>query len=356
MRPNAPKMQLQDPAFDTLEYTLKRYMATKPALGFHAVSQEKAEQWQIEARRKLWELLGEPPADEVRVPLNPRYGEVRKLPGYRRQTVIFTTRPNLEAFAYILIPDDVKPLEQRPAILCLPGHGRGVDDLVGLNEDGTQRDHHDGYQHDFAVQCVQRGYVVLALEVLGFGRRRDPAACKSGAGSSSCQPAAGAALLLGETMAGWRTWDASCAFDLLESRPEVDGERLGLIGISGGGTVGLYTAALDKRVKAAVLSCSFCTFRDSIFSVSHCIDNYVPGVLRWFEMADIAALIAPRALFCENGNRDDIFPESGAREAYAAAKTAFSLLGAADRVELEINEGDHQFYGEGCFRRLAEWL
>src|SRR5262249_28652225 len=154
------------------------------------------------------------------------------------------------------------------------------------------------------------GYVVLALEMLGFGRRRDEAARKQGAGHSSCQTASGAALLLGETMPGWRTWDAACALDLLESRPEVDPSRLGLIGISGGGTVGLYTAALDQRVKAAVLSCSFCTFRDCIFSRSHCIDNYVPAMLRWFEMADVAGLIAPRYVFCENGSQDDIFPEA----------------------------------------------
>jgi dienelactone hydrolase len=231
-----------------------------------------------------------------------------------------------------------------------------VDDIVGLNPDGTQRDHHDGYQHDFAVQLVERGFVVLALEMLGFGHRRDDAARRSGPSQTSCQPAAGAALLLGETMAGWRVWDATCAIDLLESRPDVNSERLAIAGISGGGTVGLYAAALDKRIKVAILSCSFCTFRDSIFSISHCIDNYVPGMLRWFEMADVAAMIAPRGLFCENGNRDEIFPEGAARRAADQTRQAFVVLGASDRFKLEINEGDHQFYGKGAFERLGPWL
>ncbi len=341
---------------DSLDFSLARYKAVAPAQAFHATTAEAALQWQIDARKALWERIGGLPTDSTRVPLNPQYGKPVDRPGYTRTPLTFTTRPDLDAFAYLLVPDELKPLEQRAAILCLPGHGRGVDDLVGINDDGSQREHHDGYQHDFAVQCVERGFVVLALEMLGFGHRRDAAARAVAAGHSSCQPSAGAALMLGETMAGWRTWDACCALDLLESRPEVDPKKLGLIGISGGGTVGLYTAALDKRVQAAVLSCSFCTFRDSIFSVSHCIDNYVPGILKSFEMADIAALIAPRGLFCENGNQDDIFPEAGAREAFQVVEAAYKLFAAPNRAVLEINEGGHQFYGKHAFDALKDWL
>jgi hypothetical protein len=65
----------------------------------------------------------------------------------------------------------------------------------------------------------------LALEPLGFGHRRDPAARARGASASSCQPAAGAALLLGETMVGWRVWDALRAVDLMAARPEIDPGR-----------------------------------------------------------------------------------------------------------------------------------
>ena len=357
MRPNRKARGSDEAArLDSLVYSRSRYQEMKPGQSFRAATPDEALEWQKQARARLWELIGGLPSDATRVALNPRYGKPVRRPGYTRTPVTFTTRPDLDAFAYFLVPDGLKPLEQRPAILCLPGHGRGVDDIVGMNADGSERDHHDGYQHDFAVQCVERGYVVLALEMLGFGHRRDEAARTEGAGSSSCQPAAGAALLLGETMAGWRTWDASCALDLLQSRPEVDGGKLGLIGISGGGTVGLYTAALDRRVQAAVLSCSFCTYRDSIFSVSHCIDNYVPGMLRSFEMADVAAMIAPRGLFCENGSQDDIFPEAGAREAFQKVQASYTRFSPSDRAVLEVNEGGHQFYGNGAFEALRKWL
>jgi dienelactone hydrolase len=288
------------------------------------------------------------------VPLEVTLGEPVSKAGYSRRTVTFATRPGMSAFGYLLIPDNRKG--PGPAVLCVPGHGRGVDEIVGLGDDGKDRDHLDGYQHDFAVQCVQRGYVTLALEPLGFGHRRDPAACRRGPNASSCQPAAGAALLLGETLVGWRTWDAMRALDVLERHPEVDPRRMAMMGISGGGTITLYTAALDDRVKVAVLSGSFCTFKDSIFSLSHCIDNYVPGILHWFEMADLAGLIAPRFLFCESGTDDTIFPEAGVRAALGDAGRIYRAQAAADRIDHAFFPANHSFHGEAAFDKLREWL
>jgi dienelactone hydrolase len=290
------------------------------------------------------------------VPLEPEFGEPKPKAGYSRRTVTFATRQEMSAFGYLLVPDDRKHRPPGPAVLCVPGHGRGVDEIVGIADDGTDRDHWDGYQHDFAVQCVQQGYVTLALEPLGFGHRRDQATCKKGQSASSCQPAAGSALMLGETMAGWRTWDSIRALDLLAGRPEVDAARIAMMGISGGGTITLYTAALDERVKVAVLSGSFCTFRDSIYSLSHCIDNYVPGILNWFEMADLAGLVAPRYLFCESGTDDTIFPEAGVKAALEHAGRIYDSLSAADRIDHAFFHAGHSFDGQAAFARLRDWL
>jgi dienelactone hydrolase len=343
-----------DDRLDSLAYTLRRYGETPRRLPFEAKSAEQARAWQAGARAKLIELIG--PFPGGRVPLDPTFGDEVKGPGFTRRTVTFATRPGLAAFAHLLVPDDRKEGERRAAVLCIPGHGRGADDLVGLDAEGKPREHQEGYQHDYALQCVRHGYVTLALEPLGFGHRRDPAARKAGPEHSSCQPSAGAALLLGESMVGWRTWDAMRGLDLLAERPEVDPKRLAMMGISGGGTISLYAAAIDERVKAAVLSCSFCTFRDSIYSLSHCIDNYVPGLLRWFEMADLAALIAPRALFVENGADDPIFPAAGVAEALRDAARAYDALGAADRLGHETFPDGHVFHGVGAFKTLEEWL
>ena len=101
------------------------------------------------------------------------------------------------------------------------------------------------------------------------------------------------------------------------------------MGISGGGTITFTTAALDERVKAAVVSGAFCTYRDSIFSRSHCIDNYIPGILRWFETADLTGLIAPRYLFVEAGSQDNIFPRPGVEEALQNARKVYRNAGSA---------------------------
>jgi dienelactone hydrolase len=343
---------MPEPTLDSLEYSLRRYAHVRPKLAFDATTDDEVSLWKTRARARLIQLLGGLPAEGF--PLDPVVGEPIPRPGHTRREVTFTSRPGLRAFGYLLTPDDLDA--PAPAVLCLPGHGRGVDDIVGIDEEGNDRDHLDGYQHDFAVQCARRGYVVFALEQLGFGRRRDPAARARGASTSSCQPAAGAALLLGETMAGWRTWDAMRGLDYLQSRPEVDPARLAVMGISGGGTVSLLTAAVDDRVRAAVVSGYFCAYKDSILTLSHCIDNYIPGLLRWFECADLAGLIAPRALFVEHGTQDPIFPPPGVEAALAAARSIYATLGAPDRLAHASFDAGHQFDGTEAFKALARWM
>jgi dienelactone hydrolase len=340
---------LANDRLDSLQYCLTRYGALVPNLRFRS---QAVDEWRREAKAKLEELIG--PFPPRRVALEPKFSAVEQGDGYTRRTVTFTTRPDLAAFAYVLVPNQIKT--PAPAIICLPGHGRGVDEIAGIDENGQDREHLDGYQHDFAVQCARQGFVTLALEPLGFGRRRDGAARERGAAASSCQPAAGAALLLGESMVGWRVWDAWRAIDLLETLPDVDPKRVGMMGISGGGTVILYAAALDERVKAAVLSGSFCTFKDSIYSISHCIDNYVPGLLKWFEAADVASLIAPRYLFCEAGTEDPIFPQPGVTEAVRAVERTYSTLNAAGNFGHVFFKAGHSFDGVEAFKALRRWL
>jgi dienelactone hydrolase len=343
---------MSNAALDSLAYTNALYERVTPALAYPGGGRDRVASWKVTARAKLTELLGITPSEMV--PLQAEIGCPVEKTGYTRRAVTYNTRPGLTAFGYLLVPNGLKG--RAPAIVCIPGHGRGVDDLVGITEDGSERDRKDGYQHDFAIQCVERGFVTMAIEPIGFGHRRDPAARKAGPDASSCQPAAGAALMLGETMLGWRVWDAIRTLDFLETRPEVDPGRMAMIGISGGGTVALDAAALDERIKATVLSCSFCSFRDSIYTISHCIDNYVPGILRWFEVADIAGLIAPRALFAENGVLDPIFPESGVRAALKETERIYADQGVVGRVDHHLFEGGHVFNGIQAFPRLAEWL
>src|SRR5580704_7934466 len=239
-------------------------------------------------------------------------------------------------------------------MICLPGHGRGVDDIVGIDAQGRDRTDKPGYQHDFAIQVVEHGMAALAIEPLAFGCRRDPLTRKGGAGVSACQPSAGAALLLGQTMIGWRVYDVMRAIDWIETRPELDARRVGCMGISGGGTCTTFASALEPRIRVAMISGYLNTFRDSILSLSHCIDNYVPGILNWAEMYDVAGLIAPRPVFIESGTKDKSFPIASSVASFERLKKVYEVFGAGEAAEQEVFEGPHSFWGQRGLPFLAK--
>ena len=337
---------LADRQLDSRDFCLSEYDRITPAMTFAARDQAAARRWQRAARRKVAELVGGLPAR--RVELRPEVLETRDLGSYTRERVVFQTRENLSAVGYLLLPKDrPRPL---PVVIALPGHGRGVDDIVGIEADGSQRAARGtGYARDYALQCVEQGYATFALEQLAFGARRDEAARRAGPNEYSCRPAACAALLFGQTMVGWRVWDAMRAIDYVATRQEIDATRVATLGASGGGTIALFTAALDERVKAAVVSAYFNTFRDSIVAISHCPDNYVPGMLRQMEMYDLAGLVAPRPLFVESGERDRIFPIAGFRTALEKAQRIYQVFGVPAKLGHEIHDGAHEFRGTKAF-------
>lgn len=344
---------LAERQLDSQQFCLSVYDSITPSLAFAARDETSARRWQRAAREKIVELLGGIPAR--RVPLDPEVLEAADLGTYTRERVVFQTRENLSAVGYLLLPKDrPRPL---PVVVCFPGHGRGVADIVGIGDDGAPRAARGaGYAKEYAVQCAERGYAAFALEQLAFGARRDAAARKAGPAESSCRPAACAALLFGQTMVGWRVWDAMRAIDYVSTRHEIDERRVATLGASGGGTTSLFTAALDPRVRVGVVSAYFNTFRDSIVSISHCPDNYVPGLLQAMEMHDVAGLVAPRALFVESGRRDRIFPIQGFETAVGKARQIYAAFGAPERFGHEIHDGAHEFSGAAAFRFLEEQL
>jgi dienelactone hydrolase len=311
-------------------------------LTFRAQTRKHAEAWQKKLRGKLIELLGPFPVSSPS--LNSQTLEVREFPGYRREKFVFESSPGLNVLGYLLTPLAAKP--PYAAVVCVPGHGRGVDDIIGVDDQGRDRTDRDGYQHDFAIQATAHGMAAVAIEPIAFGCRRDPLTRKKGLKTSACQPVAGAALLLGQTMIGWRVHDVMRTIDWIATRKELDATRVGCMGISGGGTCTLFSAALEPRIRAAMVSGYLNTFRDSVFSLSHCIDNYVPGILNWAEMYDIAGLIAPRPLFAESGERDDIFPIEASRSSFARVKKVYEVFDAGDLADHETFDDAHSFYGK----------
>jgi hypothetical protein len=128
------------------------------------------------------------------------------------------------------------------------------------------------------------------------------------------------------------------------------------MGISGGGTVTMFSAALDERIRTALVSGYLNTFRDSIGSLAHCADNYVPGILNWADMHDVAGLIAPRPLFVESGEKDNIFPIRASIESFNEVRKIYNVFGVPDLIEQEVFADEHVFWGKRGIPFLARHL
>jgi hypothetical protein len=343
---------LEDRRFDPVAHALDLYAAAPRQLRFAARSRPEAETWQKTLRSKLTELVGGFP--KTRSPLRPITLETRRFPGYSREKIVFDSQPGVSVLAYLLLPGKVR--QPAACMICVPGHGRGVDDIVGVDDQGNDRTDKAGYQHDFAIQVAEAGMAAMALEPMGFGCRRDPINARVGLSRKACDPVAGGALLVGQTMIGWRVWDVMRTIDYLATRPEIDQNRIGCMGISGGGTVTVFSTALEPRIRAALVSGYLNTFRDSIGSLAHCSDNYVPGMLNWAEMHDLAGLIAPRPLFVESGERDNIFPIRASIESFTEVRKVYEVFGATDRIEHEVFPDEHAFWGKRGIPFLARHL
>jgi hypothetical protein len=294
-------------------------------------------------RRALDKVVGGP-LGWRKAPLDPLVVKSDSLEGYKREWVVFGTREGMRGGGWLLTPN--KP--NGAAVVALPGHGIGADAVAGVRD--------EAYQSKFGVQCVERGWTTLVLEQVSFGKRRDSRAEKVGGGASSCVRDSMAALMLGETITGWRVFDALRAVDFLAECPGVDPKRIATLGISGGGLTSLFAAALDPRIAACGVSGYFNTFAGSVLAVDHCVDNFVPGLLAVCEMPDMAALVAPRALFVESGDRDPIFPLPTFREAEEVARRIYAHAGASGQFGSDVFAGDHVFHGKALLPFLARAL
>ncbi len=270
---------------------------------------------------------------------------------YLRLRVEISTLHQLRMPVYLLIPKN-RGGKKLPAILALHGHGYGSKEAVGLNPDGSQRQD-QGYHKQFAVELVEKGVVVIAPEIIGFGDRKLQS--DQGVGSptdNSCYMIASQLLLLGKTLAGLRVQECRRVIDYLQTIDEVDGEKIGCFGISGGGLLASFTSILDDRIKATVVSGYTSTFKGSIMDRRHCLDNYVPGILKYTEMPDLIGLIAPRALFIEAGTTDHLFPLKDSLAAIEKLVKTYRTLDAEESFASHVFEGGHEISGEESF----EWL
>lgn len=355
---------LSDFQLGTVPGLLRWYDQTPRRLAFRASTPAEALAWQAELRETLARLLGGFPAE--RCHLDPHLIETVEEERYTRQLVVFQSLPGEYVPCYVLIPRDAARHAARDmaapyrTVIALHGHGSaGARHVVGLPASALEAEHGRAANYDYARQLALRGFLVFAPTMRGFGERMEPPPLRNVLEekyASSCEAAGYDALLCGQTLLGLRAWDNMRLIDYIEARDEPRTRGLACVGLSGGGSATIYTAALEPRITCAVISCAFNPYRDSILPLSHCACNYVPGIVQYAEIADIAGLIAPRPVLIEAGTQDPSFPVAGTRRAVGDLRRIYERFGAAQSVETDIFEGGHRWSGAKAYGWLDQEL
>jgi dienelactone hydrolase len=286
--------------------------------------------------KTMWEIMG--PFDE-KTPLNARITSTVLKDGYKVENLIYESLPGFYVTASLFIPDNIS--KPAPAILFCSGHSTGAYRL-------------QSYQLPL-LNLVKKGFVVLAIDPVGQGERLqyyDPDAGKSLIGGSTHEHSypAPQVSLTGRSVARYFAWDGIRGIDYLVSREEVDSERIGVHGLSGGGTQAAYISALDDRVKASAPSGYITSYKRLLESigVQDGEQNLYHGLLKGIDHFDYIAVRAPKPTLLMATTRD-FFSIQGTRETYKELKKVYEIFGMPDNIE--ITEDDH---GHGYTKNIRE--
>ncbi len=310
-----------------------------PELGFKN-SGLPFEEWREKALGKLKELLGPTPEP---VDLRPSVESEEDLGDVVRRRVILHTD------AYTLLPCWVTVPKDRggrvPAILCSHGHGPfGKNSVAGIRNSPEAEADIKGSNYDFGLQMAREGFVTLAPDLRGFGERRDPFDPIPNRDLCNVNFIKGA--LFGVYPMTLNIFDLGRCIDYLQTTDEVDGDRIGMMGLSQGGTMTTFTTAVEPRIKACDIIGYVNPF--SAFAVhdgNFCGSQIVPGIYKYFDTFDIAGLIAPRPCLLEMGRADACFSFGELYRGYEETRFIYESAGAADRIDADVHDGGHAYSG-----------
>ena len=306
-------------------------------------SQTQLQELQAHVRRTLTEGIG---AFPERTPLNARTIGTISRADYVIEKIVYESRPKFFVTANLYRPHSSP--ERRPAVVHDCGHyqsGKAAPDYQSA-----------------CIGLVKKGIVALIFDPVGQGERwmyRDDQG-EPMEGSAEHNLAGKPAFLVGVTLTNYRMWDIMRAFDYLESRPEVDGARMGLLGHSGGGMMTLLTTPLEKRVRAAMSCCAVTSFYHKFLGLLDAdAEQIVPGIYpNGVDHPELIASVAPRAFLIGAVLRDFV-PLEGTRRTYAETKPLFELAGVADHLALVESDDVHRLnrsLREACYAWMLKHL
>ncbi len=313
-------------------------------------------QWQKDARAKLRDLLGLDLLEKC--DFDYLKEEVTETEEYTQIRFSFQSEPGYYVPAYIRIPKNYEG-KLKPMI-CLQGHSKGMHISLGIPKFPGDEESINGGDRNFATSALANGYcpVIMEQRFMGEcgGTDKGPS-CHTG-WDIEYKMSVLSSLALGIPAIGLRVWDVSRMIDVLAENfgDILDMDNVYCMGNSGGGTATFYAACVDERIKACMPSCAICTYRHSIIGLKHCPCNYIQGVARYFDMGDLAGLIAPRKLVAVSGQLDHGFPIEGAAECMDIAKKLYTYAGCPENVTHVVGELGHRFYAEKGYKAFNEMV
>ncbi len=285
----------------------------------------KAADWPAErARRKAIYLdrMGLTPYLQApRTPLNVRVTGTLERKGYRIEKLMFESLPRLYVTANLYVPSSLK--RPAPAVVYFCGHSP------------TQKIHYQSHPRRWA----QLGFVTLIVDTVQLGEIR-------GEHHGTYSQGRFHWISRGYSPAGVECWNGIRALDLLAQRPDVDTERMGITGISGGGAVSWWVGAADERAKIVAPVCGTGTMRSHVSERTvdgHCDCMFHINPDGW-DLADVGALIAPRPLLIASADRDSIYKIDAAQETYEKLHRLYRLLRAGSQIQFIPTPGHHSYH------------
>ena len=325
----------------------------EPLLSFKGETEDNWTAWRKTALAKFLELLGPFP---TKVPLNAEVAYSVEDGDLIRERVVFDTEEAMSVPCQVLRPRDMNPDKSNPAIVCSHGHGPfGKDTVAGVRSSGEHIANIRDLNYNYGEQMAQAGFLTICPDLRVFGERLETPHPFPGRDPCNVNFVQGAAL--GVYTLTLNIWDMKRCIDYLETRPEVDPNRIGMMGLSQGGTMTTFTAAVEPRIKAADIIGYVNPWREFGYKrANFCGSQIVPGVYRYFDTDDIAGLIAPRPLLLEMGIYDSCFYIQDMLQGYEGVRHIYEAAGSPDKLWADVHPGPHAFAANKAFEFFRTYL
>ena len=325
----------------TLENYLSIVKKHVPTHRFAGSTKSDWEKWKTELLPVVREALGKMPE---KVPLNAEILTEWKGDGLIKQRIIFDVEENLSAVALVFRPEDSEG--RLPGILACHGHGEfGKDPVMGNGSSPELQASIDAHNYDYGFQMAQAGYAVIAIDWRGFGQRdehKKPSFNLQGTNRDMCNIYYLLSTLLGQTTLGLDVHDGKCALDYFCGLDFVDPDRIGVMGLSFGGTMTTWMSLCDERIRATDIICYSDMWAEFGYrDLNFCGSQVAPGMYCKCDVPDLHGLIAPRPLLVEIGAYDDCFLVGSAMKCYREVEKIYAAAGVSEKLELDLFDGPH---------------